>query len=181
MTRNQLRSLILERMDELDGYYECDYTDPEEQISRECSVLYEVADQMARAGFPRLHTIGLTMRVDESLHAVKNYLARCLRALQPTEPHRSKPAKTKAGMLTPPQVAERYGVSPDTVRAWIISGELRAVNVGKGKRPRHRVPVEALKELDAKHLVQVVPVVATKRRRRKKTTDLLVTRFSSGH
>lgn len=44
--------------------------------------------------------------------------------------------------LTPPEVAKRYRVSSDKVRGWIVSGQLRAVDVsaepGTGK-PRWRI------------------------------------------
>ena len=44
--------------------------------------------------------------------------------------------------LTPPEIAERYRISPDKVRQWIESGQLRAVDVsvkpGTG-RPRWRI------------------------------------------
>ena len=44
-------------------------------------------------------------------------------------------------MLTPPQVAKRFGIAPEKVLAWINAGELRAINVALriGGRPRYRV------------------------------------------
>ena len=46
--------------------------------------------------------------------------------------------KTK---LTPPELASRWRVSPDKVRAWIESGELRAINLAArlSGRPRYRI------------------------------------------
>lgn len=43
--------------------------------------------------------------------------------------------------LTPPQIADRLGVSPDKVHAWIRSGELAACDLSerRGCRPRWRV------------------------------------------
>jgi excisionase family DNA binding protein len=111
-----------------------------------------------------------------ALPAAQEILSACLATLRTK--NRAAPRRD---MLTPPEVGRRYGVSPDTVRAWIASGELRAMNVGKGKRPRYRVPADALKELDAKRLPKVVPVSPVQCRRRAKPTGLLVTRFSSGH
>ena len=61
--------------------------------------------------------------------------------------------KTRALMLTPKQVAERHSVDVDNVLAWIRSGELPAINVGKRNgRPRYRVDVVDLAafEIDAK-------------------------------
>ena len=40
--------------------------------------------------------------------------------------------------LTPPQIAERLRVKPDTVRAWIAAGELRAFSVGTKDNGRKR-------------------------------------------
>lgn len=78
--------------------------------------------------------------------------------------------------LTPPQVAAQLGVSPDTVLAWIRSGELLALNVGnpKGKRPRFRVEPGALAEFKRRRAPEPKPV----RRRRAKRPKLLVTRYS---
>ena len=47
-------------------------------------------------------------------------------------------------MLTLTQVAERFDVSPETVSAWIRSGELAAVNVSAGKVPRYRIEEQDL-------------------------------------
>jgi excisionase family DNA binding protein len=89
---------------------------------------------MARAGFPRLHAVGMKTRVDGN--RVKSYLSKCLRALQP------KSVKT----LTPPAVAKMLGVNPDKVLSWIRKGELHATNVTAkpGGRPRYRIEKEDL-------------------------------------
>lgn len=46
-----------------------------------------------------------------------------------------------ATFLTPPEVAKRLRVSPETVIGWIKSGELAAINSGKQGciRPRYRI------------------------------------------
>jgi transposase len=47
-----------------------------------------------------------------------------------------------ASFSSPEQVARKYGVSADKVRAWILQGELRAVNAAvnpAGQRPRWRI------------------------------------------
>jgi excisionase family DNA binding protein len=133
-------------------------------------VVYEVANAMALAGVPRVHAIGLTLRVSDgdNPEAVKTYLSRCLKALRPKRRAGSTSATPDSDMLTPPQVAKRYGVSPDTVRAWIASGALRAVDVGRGRRARYRVPADALKESDAKRPAKVTPEAPPQRRRRRK-------------
>jgi hypothetical protein len=67
--------------------------------------------------------------------------------------------------LTPPQVAQRYGVSPEKVIAWIRAGELRAVNVATtlGGRPRWRIDPADLALFEARRAA--VPVPAARRRR----------------
>lgn len=78
--------------------------------------------------------------------------------------------------FTPPEVAKRLGVSPDTVRGWIASGALKAVNVaGPGKRPSHRISPEALAEFERRR----APEPAVVRRRRKPAGDSLVQRYSA--
>jgi excisionase family DNA binding protein len=71
--------------------------------------------------------------------------------------------------LTPPEVAKRLGVSPDAVRGWIRSGELKAINVAdlKKSRPRFRVSLEALAQFEK--LRQVIPPPPVTRRRRRNT------------
>ncbi|MAT70670.1 MAG: hypothetical protein CMJ58_14225 [Planctomycetaceae bacterium] len=48
-------------------------------------------------------------------------------------------------------MAELWGVSPDTVLKWILSGELQAFNVAKpgAKRPRYRVTLTAAENFQA--------------------------------
>jgi excisionase family DNA binding protein len=41
--------------------------------------------------------------------------------------------------LTPPEISKLLRVSPGKVLGWICCGQLRAVNVGNGFRPRYRV------------------------------------------
>lgn len=59
-------------------------------------------------------------------------------------------------LLSVPQVARRYGVSPAKVRGWITSGQLTATNTGK-RRARYRVTPEALAEFDARGVAKVEP------------------------
>lgn len=82
--------------------------------------------------------------------------------------------------LTPPDVAKRYGVSPDTVRLWIEQGDLEAMNVAKrgATRPRYRIEPDALAKFDKRRVAKSAPTPG--KRRRKKASDLLVTRFSDG-
>ena len=70
--------------------------------------------------------------------------------------------------LTPPEVAARYGISPDKVVAWIRNGELRAVN-GATKptgRPRWLIDEADLIAFERKRSAQAAPTLAVPRRRR---------------
>lgn len=40
---------------------------------------------------------------------------------------------------TPPQIADRMQTTPENVIDFIRAGELRAINISKGNRPRYRV------------------------------------------
>ena len=70
--------------------------------------------------------------------------------------------------LTPPEVAERYRVSADKVRDWIVSGQLRAIDIstkpGIG-RPRWRIHATDLIAFENSRTVN--PSVKPTRRRRK--------------
>ncbi len=70
--------------------------------------------------------------------------------------------------LTPPEVAERYRVSPDKVRAWILAGQLRAVDVSSKPgigRPRWRVSPSDLIAFENSRTVSA-PVKPARRRRK---------------
>lgn len=77
-------------------------------------------------------------------------------------------AAPTAPMLTPSAVAERLGVSINKVHAWIVSGELRAVNVASAgsKRPRYRVAPDALDDLLRARAVGSAPPPSPRRRRK---------------
>jgi excisionase family DNA binding protein len=64
-------------------------------------------------------------------------------------------------------IAARYRVSPDKVRAWIASGELRAVNTGAALcgRPRWVIPADALAAFEQRRAGGPAPKT-TKRRKR---------------
>lgn len=61
MTQKKLQVLLLERMKELDRWYAEDPPDPEKTLDIEHGVVCEVAEEMARAGFPRLYRAGLAL------------------------------------------------------------------------------------------------------------------------
>ena len=54
--------------------------------------------------------------------------------------------KVEPYRLTVHNVAERLNVSDETVRRWIASGELDAVNVGVDGHPIHRTTEAALQD-----------------------------------
>lgn len=68
---------------------------------------------------------------------------------RPPDPAEAPCGRTGTG-LTVADVAKRYRISPDKVRAWIARGELKAVNTAAVLcgRPRWVVPAEALAEFE---------------------------------
>jgi hypothetical protein len=70
--------------------------------------------------------------------------------------------------LTPPQIAEAWGISPEKVLRWIKIGELRALNCATRRRgrPRYLVDVEDLKAFETGRRVCAPPVPSPRRRRR---------------
>lgn len=66
--------------------------------------------------------------------------------------------------LTPPAVAERYAVNVHRVLGWIAKGELAAINVGDGSRPRWRILPEALADFERRR--SAIPPTPKPRRRR---------------
>lgn len=72
--------------------------------------------------------------------------------------------------MTPPQLAKRWGVAPAKVVAWILSGELRAINAAtnpNGERPRYLIDVSDVDLFERSRAV-VAPRPAAKQRRRPK-------------
>jgi excisionase family DNA binding protein len=70
------------------------------------------------------------------------------------------------------EVAEHYGVSEHTVLAWIRSGELRAVNVGRrpgAGKPRWRVSQAALEAFEA---LRTPAPPAPRGRRKKRSAEI---------
>ncbi|HLJ92467.1 MAG TPA: helix-turn-helix domain-containing protein [Gemmataceae bacterium] len=73
--------------------------------------------------------------------------------------------------LTPPELARRWGVSPDKVLAWIHSGELRATNAARSAagRPRWLIDVADIVVFERRRMAS--PSVRVTRRRR--PTDVI--------
>jgi hypothetical protein len=70
--------------------------------------------------------------------------------------------------LTVIDVSRRYRVSPDTVRAWIRSGELDAISTASARsgRPRFVVMPEALERFERGRAAAVPPPPRRRRRAR---------------
>ena len=84
-----------------------------------------------------------------------------------TTPVRSK--------LTPPEVARRWGISPEKVISWIQSGELRAMDASAkpGGRPRYLIDIRDLEAFEMRRSVTTVP----KTRRQRKTQPGVIQYF----
>jgi len=68
---------------------------------------------------------------------------------------------------TPPGIGEELGVNADRVRGWILSGQLAAVNVADGVRPRWRISQEAFDDfLKKRSAVQKLPAPPKRKRSR---------------
>ena len=61
----------------------------------------------------------------------------------------------EARYLTPPAIASRFGVKPESVIGWIRNGELAAINLARqgSLRPRYRISPEALALFEQKRAV----------------------------
>jgi len=82
----------------------------------------------------------------------------------------SESTKPTLRALSPQQVAARYGIAAIKVRRWIETGELGAVNVATrlgGKKPRWRVPAEALAEFERRRSSSATATRPPARRSRK--------------
>ncbi len=72
-----------------------------------------------------------------------------------------------ARYLTPPQIAERFGVDAHKILSWIRRGELRAVNIGDGcQRPRYRISPDDLAVFEARRAAGPEPKISRIRRRK---------------
>jgi excisionase family DNA binding protein len=129
----------------------------------------EAGRRAAAAGLPQAVEACRIRRGPVGTDLARQILAECLAAMS-----------SEAVSLTPPQVATQLGVAPETVIGWIRAGELKAANVGKGKkRPRYRIEPEALAEFQRKKMPEVTPTQPANRRR-KSFGNLVVRRFSGG-
>ncbi len=135
MTRKELQSLILKRLDELERLYAVEIPDPVKIAAKECRVVHEIADKMARAGFHDLHSAGVNLRADEQREAVKTYLSRCLQVLRPKRRAGSKASDLEANApLTVVDVAGRLRVSRRVAYELLQGGKIPSYRVGRSIR-----------------------------------------------
>lgn len=88
----------------------------------------------------------------------------------PKRPVKKRPVKSVpagATRLSPPQIAQRLQVSPETVIAEIRAGRLRAIDLARpgSRRPRYRIAVEDLEAFENRRTV-VTPAKLPVRPRR---------------
>jgi hypothetical protein len=71
-------------------------------------------------------------------------------------PTKAPPAHAK---LTPPEVAKRFRCSPEKVIAWILAGELHAINVAArlGGRPRWLIDQKDLADFERRRSAAPLP------------------------
>ncbi len=74
---------------------------------------------------------------------------------------------------TPPAVARQLGVDAHKVLRWIASGQLQAINVGDGTRPRWRIMSDDLQAFLDRRAAQP----ATKATRRRKVDPAVIEFF----
>ena len=77
--------------------------------------------------------------------------------------------------VTPPQLAKRWGVSPDKIIYFIASGELRAIDASlrRGERPRYLIDEEDIAAFEAAREVAPPAPVAPRRKRNSLPADFV--------
>lgn len=99
----------------------------------------ELKHRLAAEGY---YELSLALPIEAEKYCVSAYAQfhRCLEALDAPK------AVEQGDTLTPRAVAKLLKKSPDAVLAWIKSGELRASNLGNGRKPRWTVTKDDLNE-----------------------------------
>lgn len=72
--------------------------------------------------------------------------------------------------ITPPALSKQLVVHVSKILGWIRSGELRAVNLGNGSRPRWRILPDDLEQFLARRAAQ--PTTPVRRAKRKKLENV---------
>jgi len=83
-------------------------------------------------------------------------------------------ARGERKKITPPQLADRYGISPDKVLVWIRSGELRAIDAStkRGGRPRFLIDESDIEDFEKRRAV--VPAVRTRPARPRERDESII-------
>lgn len=70
--------------------------------------------------------------------------------------------------LTPPMIAEAWGIDVAKVHGWIRAGELRAIDASntRGRKPRFLIDVADLADFEARRAIVPPPPRAKRRSRR---------------
>ncbi|MFV1968387.1 MAG: helix-turn-helix domain-containing protein, partial [Pirellulaceae bacterium] len=70
--------------------------------------------------------------------------------------------------LTPPELASRWGISPEKVVAWVRSGELRAIDAStrRGGRPRYLIDISDVEAFERRRAVAPPPPSSTRTHRK---------------
>jgi hypothetical protein len=80
------------------------------------------------------------------------------------------PTATEKRKVTPPELARRWGVSADKITFWIVTGQLRAIDVSmrRGERPRYLIDEDDIAAFEAAR--EVAPPTLPPARRKKPAT-----------
>ncbi len=134
--------------------------------------LREAARLAAKEGPEEVGLAALERASTDLVNLFRDLVARLAVRVGGAAPRRKAAGDETPGMLTPPKLAERWGVSADKVLGWIKGGDLPATNIAKrpGGRPRYRISEDAIREFERKRQPEKPP--APTRRRRKKDPDV---------
>ncbi|MFL5242979.1 MAG: helix-turn-helix domain-containing protein [Gemmataceae bacterium] len=73
--------------------------------------------------------------------------------------------------LTPPELAYRWGISPDKVLAWIRAGELRAIDASTRRgRPRYLIDISDIVSFEQRREVDPFPRQSRRPRKNDEST-----------
>ncbi len=77
------------------------------------------------------------------------------------------PTATEKRKITPPELARRWGVSPDKITHFILAGELRAIDASlhRGARPRYLIDQDDIAAFEAAREITPPAPVATRRKK----------------
>lgn len=161
---------------ERDGY-SFDGVTPDQLIERRRSFVMQSRE--AYLQFWREQVAGSEQNGVESRPPITEEMIEALMALARSngEPQRASRRGEDDGIkrfYTPKELSKRWEVGSDKIIRWIRSGELRASDLSQRpgmKRPRYRIPVDAMLEFEERRRV-TKPVRQVLRRRRKPPSSI---------